>query len=226
MNAAIKGDLAIRYGGMVKRCYDKTSTDYPNYGGKGVTVCDEWLNSFEEFYTWCLNNGYKKELQLDKDELSDKLTVSKIYSPQTCQFVTKSYNSSLVKHEKTLVHRYSLKGDYLDSVTSDEGVITIDKIGYLTGNIFRVCKGERNTAYNYQWRYDSPNYKNNIGEPPERKSIAIGYKMLDPITLKVIKEFKTQQEACEYFGTSNINITAVINGERKTAKGYKWAYIN
>jgi hypothetical protein len=35
---------------MIQRCTNPKSKDYPNYGGRGITVCDIWLNSFEAFY--------------------------------------------------------------------------------------------------------------------------------------------------------------------------------
>lgn len=35
---------------MIKRCTNQNSKDYVNYGGRGITVCDEWTDSFEAFY--------------------------------------------------------------------------------------------------------------------------------------------------------------------------------
>ena len=35
---------------MRRRCYEKANAKYPSYGGRGITVCDEWKNSFEAFY--------------------------------------------------------------------------------------------------------------------------------------------------------------------------------
>lgn len=35
---------------MIQRCYNESSKDYPNYGGRGITVCDIWRDSFEAFY--------------------------------------------------------------------------------------------------------------------------------------------------------------------------------
>lgn len=37
------------WSGIKKRCYNPKSTSYKNYGGRGIKVCDRWLNSFENF---------------------------------------------------------------------------------------------------------------------------------------------------------------------------------
>jgi hypothetical protein len=87
--------------GMMKRCYDTGDISYNRYGGKGVTVCEEWKNDFLKFYDWGIANGYEPGLQLDKDYRGD----GKIYSPETCQFVTRSINcrnrttSKLIEYE-------------------------------------------------------------------------------------------------------------------------------
>lgn len=81
--------------GMKRRCYSKKNKDYKYYGEKGVTICNEWVNDFESFLSWSLNNGYKNNLTIDKDILCDELKIyPKIYSPYTCKWVTVSENSS------------------------------------------------------------------------------------------------------------------------------------
>lgn len=41
--------LNIIYWNMVRRCYDSTNHHYPNYGARGIKVCDEWLNDYRAF---------------------------------------------------------------------------------------------------------------------------------------------------------------------------------
>lgn len=77
--------------GMKQRCYDVNLDTYHLYGGRGVTVCDEWVNDFKAFYEWAIAHGYKKGLQLDKDKLSPN-QVGIIYSPQYCSFLTSKEN--------------------------------------------------------------------------------------------------------------------------------------
>lgn len=73
---------------MNKRCYDVNDISYCRYGGKGVFVCDEWRNDFMAFYNWALANGWQPGLQLDKDIRGN----GKLYSPETCTFVTRKEN--------------------------------------------------------------------------------------------------------------------------------------
>lgn len=73
---------------MKKRCYNNHCANYKNYGGRGIKICDEWLNDFNSFYDWSMSHGY-----------SDKLTIDRIdndgnYEPSNCQWITKSENST------------------------------------------------------------------------------------------------------------------------------------
>lgn len=49
--------------GMKNRCYLKTNRYYKYYGGRGITVCPEWLQSFKAFYDWACENGYQENGQ-------------------------------------------------------------------------------------------------------------------------------------------------------------------
>ena len=71
---------------MKTRCYNPKRKAYKYYGGRGITVCDEWLFDFEAFYTWAINNGYKKGLQIDREN-NDKN-----YNPENCRFITPREN--------------------------------------------------------------------------------------------------------------------------------------
>jgi len=78
---------------MKTRCYYTEHEAFNSYGGKGIIVCKEWLNNSKAFMEWALANGYEEGLQIDKDELSYKLGIDPpIYSPETCQFVTRQRN--------------------------------------------------------------------------------------------------------------------------------------
>jgi len=75
---------------------------------KDVSICDEWLNDFEGFHRWAINSGWKKGLQLDKDVLCDKLNISpKVYSPQTCLWVTPNKNKEQNGFYENKIHRYN-----------------------------------------------------------------------------------------------------------------------
>lgn len=48
------------------RCFNPTSKDYSKYGGRGITMCDEWTKSYETFRDWSYANGYKENLTIDR----------------------------------------------------------------------------------------------------------------------------------------------------------------
>ena len=52
------------YAKMKRRCYVKDDVAYAKYGGRGIYICDEWLNSFDAFSKWAYENGYEDSLSI------------------------------------------------------------------------------------------------------------------------------------------------------------------
>ena len=67
---------------MLRRCYDNSRPEFPNYGGRGIRVCDEWKKSVESFCQWAKANGYEKGLTIDRKDNSGN------YEPSNCTWVT------------------------------------------------------------------------------------------------------------------------------------------
>jgi hypothetical protein len=83
----IKHPLYRKWQDMKKRCYNKKVDRYNKYGGRGIEVCSEWKTDFMSFYTWCISNGYDKNLEIDR------LNVNGNYEPNNCRFISKLENS-------------------------------------------------------------------------------------------------------------------------------------
>lgn len=68
---------------MKTRCYNVNAPNYKNYGGKGIRVCDEWLEP-TKFFDWALESGYSDELTLERVSLDGN------YEPRNCKWITLS----------------------------------------------------------------------------------------------------------------------------------------
>ena len=75
---------------MKIRCYNPKRKEYKTYGGKGIIICDEWLESFDNFAIWALNNGYELGLTIDRIDSDGN------YEPSNCRWLSRSENSRRV----------------------------------------------------------------------------------------------------------------------------------
>lgn len=75
--------------GMKARCYNRNEKSYYNYGGRGITVCDEWLgeDGFYNFFNWAMENGYDEEAPKGECTL-DRINNYKGYSPDNCRWIS------------------------------------------------------------------------------------------------------------------------------------------
>lgn len=68
--------------GIKQRCYNLNAKRFQDWGGRGITMCDEWRNDFQAFYDWAIANGYEKGLSIDRINNNDN------YTPENCRFTT------------------------------------------------------------------------------------------------------------------------------------------
>lgn len=123
------------YYNMRSRCYNKNNKEYKNYGGRGITICDEWLNDFMAFYNWSINNHYQENLTIDRIDNDVG------YSPSNCRWVN---NTSQQRNKR------------------NNNIITINNESHCLSEWCELLKIKRDTVYKrlkYGWDiYKALNY--------------------------------------------------------------------
>ena len=79
---------------MKQRVLNKHRPDYKNYGGRGIKICEEWMQ-FNVFFEWANNNGYEDGLEIDRENNNGN------YEPDNCHFVTHKENAQNRRRKST-----------------------------------------------------------------------------------------------------------------------------
>ena len=74
--------------GIKNRCYNQKSSHYLNYGKRGISMCEEWRNSFVAFHRWCCDNGYRAGLSIDRINNDGN------YEPDNCRWATRDVQAN------------------------------------------------------------------------------------------------------------------------------------
>lgn len=91
------------WSGMVSRCCNPKSPAYKDYGGRGITVCDEWRHDPTDFIAWLEDNGYGKGLHIDRIDNDSG------YYPENCRVATPRQNACNRRSNR----KYMLNGEML-----------------------------------------------------------------------------------------------------------------
>lgn len=98
--------LGSIYIGMKQRCFNPKTEHYSCYGGRGITICDEWLGKDGAcaFFEWAKSNGYKEGLTIDR------INVNGNYEPSNCRWVDMHVQALNRRQAKS---QLGIKGVYL-----------------------------------------------------------------------------------------------------------------
>lgn len=102
-----------------QRCGNPNNKNYVQYGGRGITICDEWKKDFVSFRNWAIENGY------DESAVRGKCTIDRIdndgnYTPENCRVVDMKTQANNTR--KNVKIQYSGKEMTLSEIARDIGV--------------------------------------------------------------------------------------------------------
>lgn len=119
------------YRNMISRCNNPNNIAYHHYGGRGITVCEEWLDNWDNFAEWSIDTGYDATAGYGECTI-DRIDNSKGYSPDNCRWVDMKAQGrnrrTNVKIGETCV------ADYADSVNINRSTMYAR-----VSNGFEIC---------------------------------------------------------------------------------------
>jgi hypothetical protein len=194
-------DLRKKWHSIKRRCYNKNSDGYKNYGAKGIKVCDEWITNFISFYEWSILNGYKKGLTIDR------IDNKKGYSPTNCRYVNrKIQNNNTTRNKRVIFNGIEKTLGELSEEYNIDYQLLYSRFHY------RNMSLEKALSMPPRRIYDGKSQRRG----PEKKIVSIK----DNRTIL----YNSLIEAEYITGVRRKNISKVLRGTNKTAGGYIWKY--
>lgn len=179
---------------MIYRCTNPERSHYEYYGGRGIKVCQDWVNDFETFETWALNNGYEESLTIDR------IDVNGDYTPDNCRWATRKEQANNTRNNRIITFNGVSK-----SITQWS-----EETGISKNLIWERLR--RNTPID---KLFARKYNTNL----EQSKPILQY----DLNGKLVKEWDSIREA-ERNGFNRGAIYLCIVGKNKTHKGYIWKF--
>lgn len=134
------------YSGMKDRCFNKNDEHYSDYGGRGITICSEWLgeHGVEHFAKWAYENGFDENADYRQCTI-DRINVNGNYEPSNCRWATQKEQCNNWRKTK----RYEYNGEFH----------TLSEWADITGLNYHMLKA-RVTKYGYTMKeaIETPKY--------------------------------------------------------------------
>lgn len=96
------------YRSMIDRCANKKNKRYDDYGGKGINVCEEWMENFDNFATWSYQNGWCENAPRGQCTL-DRIDCYGNYEPNNCRWVSNKVQQNNKTNNHLLEHNGEIK---------------------------------------------------------------------------------------------------------------------
>jgi hypothetical protein len=109
-----KDPLYYIYIGMKGRCYNEKKKAYVDYGGRGISICTDWLNDIGSFIKWGRENGYEKGLSIERIDVNGN------YEPGNCKWIPISMQGWNTR--KTIYIEHKGKAKPLPVLASEYGI--------------------------------------------------------------------------------------------------------
>jgi len=122
------------WAGIKARCYIPSASNYQYYGGRGISMCDEWRNSSSSFFKWAEQNGFVEGLEIDRIDNDGN------YCPENCRFVPHKENSRKSRKARATAETASAAKKLL---SSGHGVInTASSLGLTYMSVWHIKNGD------------------------------------------------------------------------------------
>jgi hypothetical protein len=87
------------WAGIKQRCLNQKAPDFKHYGGRGITICEEWRDDFKPFYNWATANGYTDKLSIDRIDVNGN------YCPDNCRWVTQKEQGNNTRTNRRITYQ-------------------------------------------------------------------------------------------------------------------------
>lgn len=185
---------------MIWRCYRKEHNSYKYYGGRGITVCDEWLNNFQAFYDWALDSGYQEKLTLDRVDNNGN------YDPSNCRWATPKQQANNTRANHLITHNGETK--------------TVSEWAELLGITHQALDDRlRSQSWTVEDALTIKKQSRQVKQPSFRKAV-----YQKSVSDELIKRWDSISDAASALNIHNANISRALSNHKYTAGGYLWQY--
>lgn len=186
---------------MKQRCNNPKCEAYRNYGARGIKVCEEW-NRFEPFLEWCIQNGYKKGLDLDRKNNNGD------YTPENCRWISRKEN---LNNRRNTVYLTVCGKKLPETVWAEKIGVDRALIKYWIKTKGK-CYAEKRIEESLKNGYSPRNYS--YGHKKPIRHVQTGL------------IFDSVKKAAEHFGLAPCTISNAMRNGKMTGKGkFEWSEV-